>query len=449
MKKNDEFDVVIDDIGVNMEGIAHVNGQTVFVPFAIPGEKCRIRVINTKSKIAIAKVMEVYTPSVQRVQPQCKYFGKCGGCDCQHVQYQSQLAFKQQLVSLTLSKMLGQVQVQNVVPSQDFGYRNKVALPIVQTEQGTKVGMYRVGSHKIIDLDECIISKNFVTNLIKATKQYIQQFNLTGYNEVTNKGLLRHVVARTQNGQVLITLVTTNKHVPHINDYVAILLQYFDNFGLNINVNDQKTNVIFGGQFIPVYGEQQLNCVSHGIKYPVSAYSFMQVNDEIREKIYDFTLKNITNCDNVIDAYSGAGLLTAMLSTKCKHAYGIEIVADAVNNANQLITNNGITNVTNICGDSATELPKLIRTLNGSVSVVLDPPRKGCSDKVLQALNDNIVSKIVYISCNPATLARDLKVLTQKYKIMSITPFDMFPNTKHVETVVVLEDLWANINYIN
>lgn len=440
MKKNDEFVVTIDDIGFNMEGIAHKGGQTIFVPFTIPGEKVKVHVINTKSKNAICKVVEILESSQDRVEPLCPYFTKCGGCDCQHISYPKQLELKHDMVATTLSKMLGNVKVNPLVASSNYRYRNKMALPIVETNDGTQIGMYRVGSHKIIELKDCVISKDFVSNVIKATESYIIKYNIKGYNELDCSGTLRHVVARLVGNEILVTLVCTTKDLPNVEYYVKELQKYFDNVNLNININNKNTNVIFGERFVNVHGNDYIETSSNGVKYQISSLSFMQVNDEIREAIYTYVLDSVKASDNVVDAYSGAGLLTAMLSTKCKNAYGIEIIDAAVKNANELIKQNGLKNVKNILGDCAVELPKLLKTLTGKTTLVLDPPRKGCSEKVLDAiLATEGIGQITYISCNPATLARDLKILSQKYNILSIQPFDMFPNTKHVETVVNLK----------
>lgn len=440
MKKNDEFVVTIDDIGFNMEGIAHVDGQTVFVPFAIPGEKVKVHVINDKSKNAICKVVEVLEQSQDRVELLCPYFTKCGGCDCQHISYPKQLELKRDMVATTLSKMLGNVQVNPLVASSNYRYRNKMALPIVENDGGTQIGMYRVGSHKIIPLKDCVISKDFVSNVIKATESYIIKYNIKGYNELGCTGTLRHVVARLVGNEILVTLVSTTQDLPNVEYYIKELQKYFDNVNLNININNKNTNVIFGETFVSAYGNDHIETSSNGIKYQISSLSFMQVNDEIREAIYTYVLNSVNASDNVVDAYSGAGLLTAMLSIKCKNAYGIEIIDAAVKNANELVKQNGLKNVTNILGDCAVELPKLLKTLTGKTTLVLDPPRKGCSENVLDViLATEGIGQIIYISCNPATLARDLKILSQKYKILSIQPFDMFPNTKHVETVAKLE----------
>ncbi len=439
MKKNEQFEVTIDDIGINGEGIGHKDGQTIFVPYALVGERVYVHVINVKSKFAICKVLQVLSPSPDRVTPLCPYFGKCGGCDLQHLAYIKQLSFKRQSLINTLSKMFPlPTPVAEVVHGEQYYYRNKVSLPVGECKGELVIGLYRTNSHDIIPMTDCVIQQPFVAPLIDAVTEYAKANGVSGYSEQTEKGMLRHVVARKLNGQLLVTLVATTAKLPNINALVDILSKRFDKIGLNINVNTKRTNVIFGDKFVPVYGEQQLQGTSHGINYPISAYSFMQVNDDIRERIYQYVLDNISPSDCVVDAYSGAGLLTAMVSIKCKHAYGIEIVASAVDDANKLVKNNNISNVTNILGDCAEQLPKLMASISGDVSVILDPPRKGCDAKVVECLLQCLPKSITYISCNPATLARDLQKLIEGYDITAITPFDMFPNTKHLETVVTL-----------
>ena len=246
------------------------------------------------------------------------------------------------------------------------------------------------------------------------------------------------MVARYNNGSILVTLVATKEDLPNIEDYYNDLLVEYEKVGLSININKKDTNVIMGDKTIHLYGEKELIIKDNGIVYGISNNSFMQVNDNVRSKIYNFVLDNISASDTIVDLYSGAGVLTSMLSTKANKVFGIEIVESAVNSANKLMEDNGIKNVTNICGDANVELKNLSKKLEGNYTIVVDPPRKGLGDNVVEMLSNLNPLKIIYVSCNPATLARDIKGLSEKYNILSITPFDMFPQTKHLETVVVL-----------
>ena len=440
MKKNDRYTVDIIDIGGDGEGIARVDGQVVFVPYAIDGEKVDIQVINTKSKFAIAKILNIVTPSEYRREAKCPYFSKCGGCDIQHMTYEYQLITKKKMLATTLRRVGGiDKEIDSVVPcDREYEYRNKIALPIVYQDGKTMIGMYRKGSHKVVEITDCAIQMPFIKDLLDITKDYIDKNNIMGYDEENHKGILRHIVARYNNDSILVTLVVTKDNLPKLNEYYDELLKKFESVGLSININKDKTNVILGDKTIHKYGEEELTICENGIKYSVSNDSFMQVNDDIRCKIYNFVLENISSADTIVDLYSGAGVLTSMFSTKASKVYGIEIVPSAVNSANKLMKENGISNVTNICGDAGVELKKLSDKLDRNYTIVVDPPRKGLGDGVVDMLSNLTPTKIIYISCNPATLSRDLCGLSQKYDILSITPFDMFPETKHLETVVVL-----------
>lgn len=441
MKKNDRYIVDIIDMGIDGEGIAKIDGEVVFVPYAIQGEKVEIQIINTKSKYAIGKVIEIITPSQYRRTPRCPYFTKCGGCDIQHMNYEHQLRIKKNMLSTTLKRVGGiDMEISDVVPCAiEYEYRNKIALPVVYQNGKTMIGMYRKGSHKVEEISDCAIQIPFVKTLLDITNRYILDNNIVGYDEENGAGILRHIVARYNDNKILVTLVVTNQNLPNLESYYTALKESFDDVGLSVNINKKNTNVILGNKTYHRYGMQELYIEENGIKYSVSNDSFMQVNDDIRRKIYDYVLDNVSSSDTIVDLYSGAGVLTSMLSTKATKVYGIEIVESAVNSANKLMADNGITNVTNICGDAGVELKKISKILDNNYTIVVDPPRKGLGDSVVEMLLNLVPDKIIYISCNPATLSRDLKGLTQKYDILSITPFDMFPETKHLETVVVMK----------
>lgn len=440
MKKNEKYIVDIVDSGIDGEGIAKIDGQIVFVPFAIVGEKVEILIISVKSKYAIGKVIDIIVPSEIRCEPKCPYFKKCGGCDMQHIVYNEQLKIKKNSLITTLRRV-GNIEndVMDIVPcDNEYYYRNKIALPIVEQNGKTIIGMYRPNSHSVVEIEDCFIQMPFVKDLLDITKQFIVENKLNGYDEQKRTGDIRHLVARYNENKLLVTLVVTRRDIPNLEIYYNMLKTKFDDAGLSININNKNTNVILSNETIHLYGASELEIKENGIHYSVPNDSFLQVNNDIRNKIYNYVLNNISSSDIIVDLYSGAGVLTSMLSKKAKHVYGIEIVESAVNSANNLMKANGINNVTNICGDANIELEKITKQLNGNYTIVVDPPRKGLGEDVVNQLCNLTPQKIVYISCNPATLSRDLKGLSNKYEILSITPFDMFPQTKHLETVVVL-----------
>lgn len=435
LQKNDVLTLEITDLNSDGDGVSRHNGQVVFVPGALPGETVEIIIINTKSKFAIAKVTNILKKSQDRVTAKCKYFNQCGGCSLQHLEYEKQLEFKTNEVKKAL-KNIAKIEY-NVLPcerSSQWNYRNKLALPI----NNGKIGMYRKSTHNIVEIDECPITQTWAKPLLEIVKKFIKEYNVSLYDEQTKTGLLRHIVARSLNDQLLITLVVNGNNFPNHEKLAEMLKEEFSIFGLNLNINIGESNVILSNVWRHLYGIQHLTGDSFGIEFPISSASFMQVNDEIKDKIYAKVLSLVDKSDIIIDAYSGAGLLSAILSTKAHICYGVEIIPEATENANLLAEHNHIENLVNLNGDCSKILPKITQSLQGSITVVLDPPRKGCDNTVLQTLLNVGPKKIIYVSCNPATLARDLSILQSEYIISLVQPYDMFPNTPHCECLVLL-----------
>ena len=442
IKKNDILEVNILNLGCNGEGVAKHDDIVLFVPFALPGEKVKVQVINTKQKAYICKVIDIITPSPDRVNPVCPVFEKCGGCQLQHLNYNSACDFKTELVQNAITH-IGKIdyKVKPCIESnKKYFYRNKLALPIDPVSRS--VGMFRTASHSIVNINNCFIQKEWCSDIIDNFNSYLKNSGVSIYDENTGKGVLKHLVVREVCNKFLITVVVNGNELPNSESLISLLSKNKIDFGLNININKGNSNVILTNEYKHVYGIKEVNLEEYGIRYNINNASFMQVNDYIKHLIYDAVLQEIDINAIVVDSYSGAGLLTAIMSRVCKYAYGIEIVKPAVDIANELKKNNNILNMKNICGDAAVELPKLINTIADDFVVVIDPPRKGCSKQVIDTLGKVQPKKIIYISCNPSTLARDLYNLNQvsdRYVIKTIQPYDMFPQTKHVETLVVLE----------
>ncbi|MGN1228015.1 MAG: 23S rRNA (uracil(1939)-C(5))-methyltransferase RlmD [Christensenellales bacterium] len=437
MKKNEIYDIEIVDIGNNGEGIGKIDNYVVFIPYTISGEIVKTLILKVNSHFAYGKALEIIKPSEYRVTPPCPYFYKCGGCNLQHITYKHQLKIKRDIVKTTLSKQLGEIEVQDCVASnKEYYYRNKMQLPV--TPNG--IGMFRENSHDIINIDNCLLCEDWIKTIITKIKVYIDITKLSLYNEVTHSGILRHILVRKIDNTFSITLVINNDKLPNTESLIKLLEDDFKDFSLFYCINKEKGNTILTQNIVCVYGNNTQNTADFGINYYISPTSFLQINRFIQNQIYNDILDLIHSDNYIIDAYSGAGLLSAILSKKAKQVYGIEIIKSATDNANELMKHNKIENVNNINGDCAIILPKIIKDLkNKAVSVVLDPPRKGCDAKVLEALLDCTPNEIYYISCNPSTLARDLKILSTHYSIDFIRPYDMFPQTKHIETLVKLK----------
>ena len=455
LHKNEEYEGLVEGIGTDGEGIIKIDGTTAFVPFCVVGEKVKFKVLKVKNYIAYGKLTKIVVPSVLRVAPRCPVFTKCGGCDIQHIEYSAQLDFKRTLVQNALSKIGGiSFPVNDTVPcGREYGYRNKLALPIGIVNGETAVGFYAPHSHRIVPIDSCDIQAEWVKDIISAVKQFADT-GLKGYDEERGTGELRHIVVREIQGKFIIALVCTKKI--DLSPFVDILKRKFGEFTLILNINSQPTNAIFGKSFYTVYGEGFFGAEEFGISYRAGASTFLQVNDDMRSKLYSAVLNEAEEGACAIDLYSGGGLLTAMLAKKCGKAYGIEVVEEASSCADELKEQNGLDGrMINICGKVEEEIEKVFARTEGRKVIVCDPPRKGIERSAVNAIKNSDADKIIYISCNPATLARDLGILTgslseengalikcnspdSSYKIESITPFDMFPQTRHVETLAVL-----------
>ena len=472
IEKNDIICAVADGMGSNGEGIIRHEGITFFVPACLPGEKVCFRVLKVKGNIGYGKVEEIFTPAEERVREKCPVFSKCGGCCLQHLEYEAQLAHKAGVVREALRKIGGlQIQVPVAIPSdKPYAYRNKLQLPVgVDKEGNTVIGFYAEHSHRIVPITACAIHPDWAEKLIAVFKKYTAECGVLGYNEEKKTGLLRHIVAREIGGKYIITLVVTAWKVPCLERLQSLLSENFEEYTLYLNFNDSDTNVIFGKEFRLIRGAGFFEAEEQGIRYEAGPITFLQVNENVRTKLYKDALKTV--CEEgdevVIDAYSGGGLLTAMLAKKAKRVYGIELEEEASKCADSLKKKNGLANMTNICGYVEEELPKVLAKEKGEkLRLILDPPRAGIARSVLKALLESGIPKLTIISCNPATLARDLGILTGRltenekgeliknpaletlandegldgyYQIKTVQPYDMFPQTKHVETLVTLQ----------
>ncbi len=466
MRKNDEIIGIVEGVGSNSEGVVKIDNFVCFVPFSLIGEKVRFKVLKVNKNIVYGKLLEVLTPSEVRVRPFCAFYEKCGGCQLQHLKYQSQLSVKAKTVKDCLKKIGGiNVEVPSAVKSNlEYKYRNKLQLPIRNTLKGNQIGFFINNSHNIVDVTNCPIQEVDVSKIVNLLKTFIEKTGITCFNEVTGEGVLRHIVVKSVNKKVMIVLVINADSLSNVDVLIELLKTEFNDFSLFLNVNKVNDNVILGDEYMHVYGEKFFEIEEFGVKYPVFPQSFMQVNSGVKTKLYQDVFKCLELDENttVIDAYSGAGVMTAMFAKVCKKAIGIEIIKEAVEAANTLAKNNDLSHkMVNFCGDCGELLPEIIekeKADNGDIKVVLDPPRKGVDNNVLQAILKAKPNKIVYVSCSPQSLGRDLGILLDNlyydgkelkknpnpnpiYEITKVQPYDMFPQTKHVETLVCLSKI--------
>lgn len=445
MKQDDVLIVDVTDYGMNGEGVAKSDGCVIFVPYAMAGERVKIKISYAKKDFATATLLEVLDPSPDRVKPPCNRFGRCGGCDLMHVAYAKQLSIKKDNLITTLRRV-GHLEypVDDCVPSdKPFGYRNKVQLPFGIVNGKVALGFFRENSHKIVSITKCFLHEVWLEKLIGAVLQFCNENDISVYNEETGKGLLRHLVARKVGGALSVVFVINGDTLTRTDKLRASLDKEFDSYALYLSENRKRTNVIMGERLIPLVDKKLTENVL-GIEIGVNPLSFMQVNPYIRDEIYRRVVTALSESDVVIDAFSGVGLMGAILAKKGKKVYAVEIIPEAVNDANAMARGNVIAdNLTTICGDCTEVLPRLCDKLlqenpNAKISVIVDPPRKGLTPTVTDLLTSLPLTSICYVSCNPATLARDLTTLTQSFTILSITPFDMFSQTRHLETLVCL-----------
>lgn len=457
MEKNDTVVAVGEALGSNGEGIARVGDTVVFVPYLLPGERAEVRILKSKGKIAYGKIVELFTPAEERARPQCSVFSRCGGCQLQHLRYREQLRLKTSIVEDALRKIGG---ISRQVPlceksEKEYGYRNKLQLPIGFDRGQNVVGFYAERSHRIVKTEECPLHPAWSKKLVSAVYAFMEKCGLDGYDETAKTGQLRHIVVRELQKRFIVTLVTTERTLPGIDYFLYLLDGIFPEYSFYLNYHPEDGNVIFGKEFTLLKGVGIYECKESGVSYEAGPNTFVQVNDGVRAKLYEKAVSFVREGDTVIDCYSGGGLLTALFAKKCGKAYGIEIVPEASACADRLKAKNGLEGrMTNICGTVERQLDALLER-EPNATVVLDPPRSGIERSVLKGLLAKKVGKLIIISCNPATLARDLGILTGtltetdagelvkgggdgEYAIEYLQPFDMFPQTKHVETLVVL-----------
>ncbi len=463
MQKNEILTATVDSLGYNGEGILHVDGTTVFVPFSLPCEKIEFKVLKVKGSVAFGKLEKVLEPSKNRVEPKCPYFYKCGGCQLQHLKYSEQVKLKKEIVEGCFQKIAGiKVEVDKAFASpNEYEYRNKLQLPIREENGQKKIGFFRENSHDVIDISSCAIHPNWVEKIIQIIRNYIKYNGISCYSEKTKKGKLKHVVVREINGELIVVLVANARKLFGVNGLIARLIAEFKNVSLYLNVNLNDNNVVLGDEFILLYGREKIRLEEFGISYEIGPNSFFQVNTSVKHEIYNDLIEktNVLENSTVIDAYSGAGVLTAMLAKKAKKAIGIEIIQEAVDSAIKLAEENNLSNTQFICAPCEEVLPKILTEISqeGENSIlVFDPPRKGVDYKILEKTLEVMPKQIAYISCSPQTLARDIGILMgslkyengqlinlsadflPKYEIKFIATYDMFCQSRHVETLVCL-----------
>ncbi|ADU28744.1 23S rRNA (uracil(1939)-C(5))-methyltransferase RlmD [Evansella cellulosilytica] len=447
VQKNDKLEVIFEDLTHDGAGVAKINGFPIFVPRALPGEESTIKITKVKKNYAFGRLIETTKESEHRVEPPCPIFKECGGCQLQHLSYDGQLKHKQKHVMDVLSRIGGMNDV-HVHPTlgmeEPWRYRNKAQVPFGEEEGGLVAGFYAERSHKIIDMDRCMIQQEENDEVVMLVKDIAKKYGVRGYDEEKHKGTLRHVVTRygKNTGELMVVLVTKGKELPNKKNIVQDIRDSLPKVKSIVqNINPKRTNVIFGDKTEVLWGEEVIYDTIGDIKFAISARSFYQVNPTQTEVLYNKTLEfaGLSGNETVIDAYCGIGTISLFLAQRAKHVYGVEIVPEAISDAKKNAQLNGIENVDFAVGEAEKVMPWWYAQGIRADVIVVDPPRKGCDEELLETIVKMKPARVVYVSCNPATLARDLKYLEGRgYKTKEVQPVDMFPHTMHVETVTVI-----------
>ena len=452
IKKNDEFILEIEDMGVNGEGIGHVDGLALFVKDALIGDTVRVKVMKMQKNYGFARLLEVIAPSADRIAPLCPVARSCGGCQIQEMNYPAQLKFKAKKVKENLER-IGKLDfnAENAPEFYDcigmdvpWNYRNKAQFPIGRNKEGKIIaGFYAGRTHSIIECEDCAIGIKENKDILHMVIAHMEKWKIEPYREEDHKGLVRHVLIRKgfTTGEIMVCLILNGKKFPGLSELVDNLKKIDGMTSISINVNTEHTNRILGSEVIPVYQEVYITDYIGDVKFRISPLSFYQVNPVQTRKLYGTALDyaELTGEENVFDLYCGVGTISLFLAKKAKHVIGVEIVGQAIEDAKVNAQINHIENAQFYCGAAEEVIPDLYRQGVTADVVVVDPPRKGCDEKLLDTIVNMAPEKVVYVSCDSATLARDLKYLNEHgYVVRKVQPVDMFPMGVHVETVVLL-----------
>lgn len=447
VKKGSVYEIEVVDLNHRGQGVAKIEGFTIFINDGIPGDRGRIKINILKKNYGVGEFIDIKIPSKWRIEAPCHVVDKCGGCQIQKIDYKKQLEIKRDRVENDMKRIGG---LQNIIihdtlgMEEPFRYRNKAQFPVSEGKDFVKIGFYKKGTHDIVDTNVCIIQHPITDKVIKIIRNYMKKYNVNPYNEKTSKGIIRHILTKTsfKTGELMVVIVTNGNILPYKDKLVEELIKQIKDVKTVVqNINTRKTNVILGHKTKTLYGHGKIVDYIDDLKFNISPLSFFQVNSIQTETLYNKALEytGLQGDEIVFDLYSGLGSISLFLAKKAKKVYGIEVIKPAIEDAKENAKLNRIKNVEFHSGKVEEVFPKLYKQGIKADVVVVDPPRKGCDQKVLDTIVEMNPKKVVYVSCNPATLARDLKYLGENgYKTLEIQPVDMFPHTVHVETVVLI-----------
>ena len=454
MQKNDELILKIEDMGVDGAGIGKADGMTFFVKDAVIGDVVRAKVMKLKKTYGYARLMELLEASPDRVEPKCPYYRQCGGCQIQALSYEKQLEFKERKVRNNLERIGGfsEIPMEPIVGMEEpYHYRNKAQFPVGTDKDGHIVtGFYAGRTHTIIPNRDCALGLPVNREILDLVIDFMEKYHVSAYDEKTGKGLVRHVLIRCgfTSKEKMVCLIINGKSLPHSEKLVEALRKIDGMTSISINCNTGRTNVILGRKTVVLWGQEYITDQIGEISYEISPVSFYQVNPVQTEKLYGLALEyvDLHGEENVWDLYCGIGTISLFLAQKAKQVYGVEIIPQAIENAKRNAVKNGIENAEFFVGKSEEVLPEFYekeaaagRKAHADV-IVVDPPRKGCDEKLLETIVKMAPDRVVYVSCDSATLARDLKILCENgYELKRVRAVDQFCHTVHTESVCLME----------
>lgn len=444
VQKNDYIDVLFEDLTHDGAGVAKVNGYPLFVPNGLPGEKAKIKVIKVNKGYGIGRLIELYDKSPYRVEIPSHDANKYGGCQLEHISYEGQLKFKENQVRQVLARIgkLEGIQVHSILGMDNpWYYRNKAQVPVGEKDGHLIAGFFKPRSHEIVDTDESLIQLPEINEAVQVVKEVCNDLRIPAYDEESHKGVVRHIMARygKQTGELMVVIITRTTDIPNKSKLVDEIVARLPKVKSIVhNINSKRTNVILGEKTNTLWGNEVIYDYIGDIKFAISALSFYQVNPVQTKVLYDKALEyaGLSGEESVIDAYCGIGTISLFLAQKAKKVFGVEVVPEAIEDAKRNAELNGIINAEFAAGEAEVVIPKWYKEGNSADVLVVDPPRKGCDEALLNTIIEMKPKKVVYVSCNPASLARDLRILEDGgYKTLEVQPVDMFPHTTHVECV--------------
>ena len=446
VQKGKKYEIEINSLGSSAEGVGRFKDFTVFVPYTLPGEKAEVLIEEVKKSYAKGRALQILRKSADRIAPKCAIYDRCGGCQLQHLNYEAQLRIKRQQVIDAVTRIGKQPDVPvhaTLGAEAPWNYRNKMQFPVGRSKGKTIIGCFAQGSHDIIDTENCYIQKEFNNDIVNAMREIVDKLGIPVYNEDRHTGILRHVIGRVgKNGECMVVLVTAVKDLQRSKDIVRMLRERLPKLvSVQQNVQTYRNNVIMGRDTKLLWGKPTILDSLGSLTFHISPRSFFQVNTDQAEVLYSKALEyaNLTGRETVIDAYCGTGTITLFLAQKARRVYGIEIVKPAILDAEKNARDNHVKNAEFIVGDATVVMPRLYKQGIRADVVVVDPPRAGCTPTVLETFANMKPKRIVYVSCNPASLARDIAILDGLgYHAREVQPVDMFPNTSHVECVCLM-----------